>query len=85
MLRHENIEVVPLILSTRSNGAANEFYPLINRFNYVICKADIDGISYFLDASKPYLGFDKLLEYCFNGPARIIDKDAMPVYFMQIV
>jgi hypothetical protein len=81
MLRHENIEASPVILSTRSNGFANEFYPLVNRFNYVICKVEIDGVSYFLDASKTYLGFNKLPEYCYNGPARIIDKNTQPVYF----
>ncbi len=81
MLRHENIAATPVILSTRGNGVTNEFYPLVNRFNYVICKADIDGVSYFLDASKPYYGFNKLPEYCLNAPARIINKDPQPVYF----
>ena len=81
MLKHENIEATPVILSTRSNGLTNEFYPLINRFNYVICKADIDGASYFLDAAKPYFGFNKLPSYCLNGPARIIDKNCNAAYF----
>ena len=81
MLRHENMQASPVILSTRANGLTNEFYPLINRFNYVICKLEIDGKNYFLDASKPYLGFNKLPEYCFNGPARTVSKAADPVYF----
>jgi len=81
MLKHENIQASPVILSTRSNGVAHEFYPLVNRFNYVICKAEIDGISYFLDASKPYFGFNKLPEYCLNGQARTIDQNTSPVYF----
>lgn len=81
MLRHQNIIADPVILSTRSNGFSNDFYPLINRFNYVICKVVINGIIYYLDASKPWLGFDKLPEYCLNGHARIIDKFMQPVYF----
>lgn len=81
MLKHENIQASPVILSTRANGNTHEFYPLVNRFNYVICKADIDGVSYFLDASKPYMGFNKLPEYCLNGPARVIDLNPLPVYF----
>lgn len=81
ILRHENMQASPVILSTRANGLTNEFYPLINRFNYVICKLEIDGKNYFLDASKPYLGFNKLPEYCFNGPARTVSKAADPVYF----
>lgn len=81
MLKHENIAASPVILSTRANGVTNEFYPLVNRFNYVICKADIDGVSYFLDASKPFMGFNKLPEFCLNGPARIIGEGSLPVYF----
>lgn len=81
MLKHENIEAEPIILSTRANGIANQFYPLINRFNYVICRATIDGVAYYLDASKPYLGFNKLPEFCYNGAARIINTECTPVFF----
>jgi len=82
ILNHENIPSSPIILSTRHNGRANEIYPLISRFNYVICKADIDGAQYFLDASQPRLGFGYLPEYCYNGSARIIGKEVRPpVYF----
>ena len=81
MLRHQNIQADPVILSTRANGFSNEFYPLINRFNYVICKVTINDIIYYLDASKRWLGFDKLPDYCLNGHARVIDKNVQPVYF----
>lgn len=81
MLRHENMAASPVILSTRANGLSNELYPLINRFNYVVCKLDIDGITYYLDASEPYFGFNKLPEYCYNGHARVINSDINPVYF----
>jgi hypothetical protein len=82
MLRHEGINADPVLLSTKANGFTNEIYPLIDRFNYVTCRADIDGVSYNLDASDPYNGFDHLPSYCYNGHARIITKEAaMPVYF----
>ena len=81
MLRHQNIKADPVILSTRINGFANNLYPLINRYNYVVCKVDIEGITYYLDASKPWLGFNKLPQNCLNGQARIIDKTILPVYF----
>ncbi|MDB5277727.1 MAG: hypothetical protein JWR61_2682 [Ferruginibacter sp.] len=81
MLRHEGMQANPVILSTRSNGFTNEIYPLINRYNYVICRLDIDGKRYFLDASEPYLGFNKLPENCYNGAARTINKEVEPVYF----
>ncbi|MEO6315350.1 MAG: DUF3858 domain-containing protein [Chitinophagaceae bacterium] len=82
MLRHENITADPVILSTRENGFTSEVYPLIQRFNYVICGADIDGAYYNLDASNPYNGFSRLPANCYNGHARVITKEAaMPVYF----
>ena len=82
MLRHEGINADPVLLSTKANGFTNEIYPLIDRFNYVTCRADIDGVAYNLDASNPYNGFDHLPSYCYNGHARIITKEAaMPVYF----
>jgi Domain of Unknown Function with PDB structure (DUF3858)/Transglutaminase-like superfamily/Domain of Unknown Function with PDB structure (DUF3857) len=82
MLRHENIDADPVILSTRSNGYANELYPLMGQFNYVICATrDNDKVCY-LDASRPGLGFNFLPIDCFNGQARIINKvKPYPVYF----
>ena len=82
MLRHEGIVADPLVLSTKDNGFTSELYPLWDRFNYVVCEAEIDGAIYDLDASSPYYGFAKLPAYCFNGHARVIKKEAaMPVYF----
>ena len=82
MLKHEGIAADPVLLSTKTHGFTNEIYPLIDRFNYVTCRAEIDGVSYNLDASNPYNGFDHLPSYCYNGHARVITKDmAMPVYF----
>ncbi len=82
MLNHEDIPADPVILSTRSHGYTHELYPLMDRFNYVICDATIGNASYYLDASRPCLGFNHLAEYCYNGHARIINKERpMPVYF----
>ncbi|MBS1932609.1 MAG: transglutaminase domain-containing protein, partial [Bacteroidetes bacterium] len=81
MLNHEDIPSNPLILSTRHHGKTNEIYPLMDRYNYVICDATIDGTSYFLDASEPRLGFGHLPEYCYNGHSRVISKELqVPVY-----
>ena len=82
MLNHEKISADPVILSTRSNGFTHQMYPLINRFNYVICQARIDSSVLYLDASDPSLGFGHIPERCYNGHARIIRKPvATAVYF----
>ncbi len=83
MLRHEGITADPLILSTKDNGFTSELYPLWDRFNYVVCEAEIDGAYYDLDASSPYNSFAKLPAYCYNGHARVIKKEeAIPVFFL---
>lgn len=82
MLRHEKIDADPIILSTRSRGITNEIYPLMDRYNYVIVKALIDGRVVYLDASDSKIGFGKLPLECYNGHAREVTKDVLlPVYF----
>lgn len=72
MLKQQGIEAYPVLLSTRRNGYANELYPLISRYNYVVACALIDGKSYFMDASDQTIGFGKLPLDCYNGQARVI-------------
>lgn len=82
MLKHEDIDANPVILSTRGHGYTNEFYPLIDRFNYTICNVKINDKNYYLDASDPALGFNHLPNECYNGHARIILPDvAHAIYF----
>jgi len=75
MLRHLGLEADPAILSTRGNGFASDVYPLMARFNYVICVAKDNGTSYTLDASWPKLSFGKLNNFCYNGGAREINAE----------
>jgi hypothetical protein len=81
MLRHEKLEAYPVILSTLSNGHTIETYPMLEKFNYVICAVMIDGKPIFLDASEPYLAFGKLPDYVYNGHARVINEMVDPIYF----
>ncbi len=73
MLHHEGIAADPVILSTRDNGLTNEMYPIMDRFNYVICQAVIDDKPQYLDASRQYLGFARLSSDCYNGHARVVN------------
>ena len=79
MLRQQKIATDPVILSTRSNGFASDLYPLMNRFNYVIAAATINGNPVYLDATHPMLGFGKLPAECYNGMARIMAPTPMLV------
>lgn len=80
LLRHENIESYPIILSTRSHGMTNELYPLMDRFNYTACGVLIGEQDYILDASVPELGFNKMPIRCYNGHARVLTNQTVPIH-----
>ncbi|MBK6936793.1 MAG: DUF3858 domain-containing protein [Chitinophagaceae bacterium] len=75
MLHYEDIEAAPVLLSTRSNGYTYPLFPIAHQYNYVIARAVIDDKPYFLDASEPKMGFGHLPVRCYNGHARIINKN----------
>jgi hypothetical protein len=79
MLLKAGITAEPVMLSTRSHGYTYALYPLMDRFNYVISRIHLDDTYYFLDASKPRLGFGRLSPESYNGHARVINEYADPV------
>lgn len=81
MLRYAGLTANPVIVSTTSHGYASELYPLVTNFNYVVSQCNADNKIWYLDATRPLLGFGKLLPGCYNGHARVVDEVATPVYF----
>ena len=81
MLLNAGIKANPVMLSTTDHGYTYSLYPVLDRFNYVISRAIIDNKEFYLDASRPRLGFGKLMPDCYNGHARVIDAEATPVSF----
>jgi len=79
MLVHEDIAAFPVILSTRSHGFAYSMYPVLSQYNYVVSRAMIGDKVIYLDASEPGMGFGHLPLRCYNGAARVIDKEATQV------
>jgi hypothetical protein len=79
MLKYAGIDADPVILSTRSHGFTYALYPVMSKFNYVIADVTIGGKQFFLDATRPRLGFGKLIPACYNGHARIINSSATPI------
>ena len=74
MLKNRGFDAQPAILSTRDNGRANEVYPIMDQYNYLICRVKIGDHYYLLDAANGELGFGHLSDDCYNGSARIIDS-----------
>jgi len=81
MMRRAKLNANPIILSTRDHGLTHELYPLASRFNYTMASVTVDTLTYFLDASQPYLGFGRVDKSCYNGHARLLGTEVVPVYF----
>lgn len=79
MLRKAGLPADPLMLSTKSHGYVLSVYPIMDKFNYVVCRTTIEGKTIYLDASRPRLGFGHLSWECYNGHARVINQEATPV------
>lgn len=79
MMKYADIEANPVILSTRSNGYTLPMYPILSKFNYVICRVAVDNKTFYLDASEPHIGFGLLPLRCYNGHARVVNKEAEAV------
>lgn len=83
MLIKADLQADPVMLSTRSHGYAYDMYPILDRFNYVISRVKADGKYYYLDASRPRLGFGRLGYDSYNGHARVINQTATPIELLS--
>ena len=79
MLRNSTLRADPVILSTKEHGTVHPQYPMLHKFNYVICQLQVNGKLYYLDVSNPYLGFGKLPPNCYNGISRVINEQPTSV------
>lgn len=73
MLREANVDVKPVLLSTRNNGIPTTLYPVITDFNYLIVQATINNKTYFLDATDKFLSFGEIPFRCLNYIGRVLD------------
>ena len=74
LLNSLDIEATPVVLSTRSNGLLSRSAPSIEKLNYTIVCAAIDGKNYLMDATEKYLPFGLLPERCLNKEGRSLNR-----------
>lgn len=77
LLENLGFEVYPVALSTRSNGLLSTLKPSLDKLNYVVALAKVDGKFVLLDATDELLPYYLLPERCLNQRGRIIDKDTL--------
>lgn len=74
-LNYAGIPAEPIILSTRDNGYPGMYSAGMSEFNHVIARTNIDGQSFYLDASSRYEPFGNLPFQCINYQGRNIPLD----------
>lgn len=62
------------LLSTRQNGFPTKLYPVLTDFNYLVAHIKLNGVDYFLDATRKKLPFGILPYECLNGNIRVYNK-----------
>lgn len=76
MLRMAGISTDPIILSTKSNGILNPYFPSSRQFNYVIAQSKIGEKKTLLDATEKDLPMNLLPVRCYNDKGRLIKEHA---------
>lgn len=72
MLRYAGIEANPVIISTKDNLIP--FFPTIDRLNYVLAYAVVDGKEYFMDATDEFSDLNVLPVKDYNWKGILIDN-----------
>lgn len=75
LLEELNVNAHPVVMSTRTNGIMNPYFPSLEKLNYVIVAANIDGQELLMDATAKYLPFGLLPERCINGQGRLLTDE----------
>lgn len=75
VLRTMGYNANPVILSTRENGKIIQDYALLDRFNYTICRVELNNEIFNLDVSDKSLKMGMLPFECLNETGREIKKN----------
>lgn len=75
IFEREGFKVLPVMISTRSNGFPTKLYPVLSEFNYLMVQLEVEGEKYFLDATEKNIGFGEIPFRGLNQYARLLDFD----------
>lgn len=74
MLKYAGLTAEPVLVCTKDHGRAIDNFPLVQRFNHVVCEFKNGSDTYYLDASGRYNRFGVLPDNCYNGYSRVVNK-----------
>jgi hypothetical protein len=76
MLEKAEINVRPVLLSTRDHGFVRESFPVSTQFNYVVSCVKLGDKNILLDATQKLLPIGMLPEKCLNGSGLVVSADS---------
>lgn len=74
LLHQLDIKASPVIVQRKQNGYPFVYYPFLDGFDYVLCRAELDSSTYLMDASQKNLPIGQLPLDCYNGFAQQISR-----------
>ncbi len=77
MLINVGLKSYPVLISKKSNGKLNRYYPARSDFNTAICLVQLDGKDYFVDASNSFLPFNTLSPESINDQGLIVSEERL--------
>ena len=75
LLQKLEIEVYPLVMSTRDNGMLHPVHPSLWKLNYVLAYAKVEGVFMPLDATSNQLSYKLLPKRCLNYSGQVMDSE----------
>ncbi|HFA51895.1 MAG TPA: DUF3857 domain-containing protein [Bacteroidetes bacterium] len=75
LLKKAGIRAFPVLVSTRSNGKVNKYYPMLGQFNHTLVWAEIDGKEYWIDAGDKMRPFGTPAMQSLNFEGILIDDE----------
>ncbi|WP_430932989.1 DUF3858 domain-containing protein [Saccharicrinis sp. 156] len=76
LLQKLDIYGLPVAISTRENGRLHQFYPSLEKLNYMFIRAKIDNDEYLLDATEELMPVNMLPMRCLNKSGRLINNQS---------
>lgn len=73
LLKKLDMEVYPMVMSTRENGMLHPVDPSLNKLNYVVAYVRVNGEFMILDATSQYLAWNMLPIQCLNYSGQVFD------------
>jgi len=76
LLQKLDVYALPVAISTRDNGTLHQFYPSLEKLNYMFIQAKIGDKKYLLDATEELMPAGMVPLRCLNKSGRLINNES---------